>query len=170
MHPECGRWGGRFRPTGAGVGYIDTADRNDGKDDSFWTVARWRQSYQNALWARMEWSTRPFAEANHEPVAVCNGDRGRRVMTIHAAPGTTVRLSAAGSTNPDGNALSYKWRVYREAGAFVGKLAIAGSDQRDAAIVLPVDAAGTTIHVILEVTDDGKPPLTAYRRVMVDVK
>jgi hypothetical protein len=32
---------------------------------------------------------------------------------------------------------------------------------------MPADAAGKTIHVILEATDDGDPPLTRYRRIIV---
>jgi hypothetical protein len=35
---------------------------------------------------------------------------------------------------------------------------------------VPDDARDKTIHIILQVTDDGDPPLTRYRRVVVDVK
>jgi hypothetical protein len=35
------------------------------------------------------------------------------------------------------------------------------------ALRLPADAAGKTIHVVLEVTDAGTPPLTRYRRLVV---
>jgi len=34
-------------------------------------------------------------------------------------------------------------------------------------IAIPENAAGKTIHIILELTDDGSPALTAYRRVIV---
>jgi hypothetical protein len=34
---------------------------------------------------------------------------------------------------------------------------------------VPTDAVGKSIHVICEVTDDGVPPLTAYRRVVINV-
>lgn len=169
-HPEWGGWGGRFRSTGHGANYIDAADRHAGKDDSLWTVARWRQACQNAFQARMEWCVKPFAEANHEPVAACNGDRSRRVLMIDAEAGTTVRLSAAGSADPDGNRLHYRWWVYREAGTYPGEMTITGGDREDATLALPADAAGKSVHVVLEVTDDGNPPLTAYRRIVLNVK
>jgi hypothetical protein len=39
-----------------------------------------------------------------------------------------------------------------------------------ARLVVPDDAAGTTIHVILSATDSGEPPLTRYRRAILNVK
>jgi hypothetical protein len=36
-------------------------------------------------------------------------------------------------------------------------------------VTVPKEASGRTIHVILEVTDTGKPPLVAYRRVILTV-
>ncbi|MHC4521582.1 MAG: hypothetical protein ACYTAS_23570 [Planctomycetota bacterium] len=35
------------------------------------------------------------------------------------------------------------------------------------AVHVPADAAGKTIHIILQVTDDGDPPLTRYRRAIL---
>jgi hypothetical protein len=35
------------------------------------------------------------------------------------------------------------------------------------AVAVPPDALGTTIHVILVVSDDGDPPLTRYRRIVI---
>jgi hypothetical protein len=38
-------------------------------------------------------------------------------------------------------------------------------------LVVPANAAsGQTIHVILQVTDDGNPPLTRYQRVVITCK
>jgi hypothetical protein len=38
-----------------------------------------------------------------------------------------------------------------------------------ATLLAPADLKpGQTIHVICEVSDDGKPPLTRYRRVIVE--
>ena len=34
----------------------------------------------------------------------------------------------------------------------------------------PTDAAGTTIHVILQVSDHGQPALTRYRRMVIEVR
>ena len=59
--------------------------------------------------------------------------------------------------------------MYQEAGTYWADAPIRGADTAQAVVVAPKDASGRTIHVILEVTDDGQPPLTAYRRVIVKV-
>jgi len=110
-----------------------------------------------------------YAQANHNPVAVCNGDRTRKVLEIAADPGDTVKLGAAGSSDPDGNKLSYRWSVYREAGSYWDEAPIRGADATEAVVTVPEKASGRTIHVILEIVDDGDPPLTAYRRVILEV-
>lgn len=37
-------------------------------------------------------------------------------------------------------------------------------------VIIPDDARGKNFHVILVLTDDGVPSLTAYRRFVIDVK
>jgi hypothetical protein len=37
-------------------------------------------------------------------------------------------------------------------------------------IIVPEDAGGTTIHIVLTATDSGEPPLTRYRRAILNVK
>ena len=169
MHPEWGNWGGRFRKSGRGNEYVDTVDLWRGRRDSRLTVARWRQAYQNEFEARMDWCVKPRQQANHTPVAVCNDDNGIDVLHIDAMPGGRVELNAKGSSDPDGDRLSYTWWVYPEAGSYWAEAEIEGSRQASAAVRVPKEAAGRTIHVILEATDDGQPPLTAYRRVIVHV-
>jgi hypothetical protein len=117
----------------------------------------------------MDWCVEPYAEANHEPTAVCNGDRTRRVLEIETDPGARVQVSAAGSSDSDSDALTYKWWVYREAGSYWSEAPIRGADKPEAVVTVPKEAAGRTIHVVLEVTDTGEPPLTAYRRVIFTV-
>jgi len=168
-HPEWGNWGGRFRPSGRGAEYIDAADAWRDRTDPRLTVARWRQAYQNAFQARMDWCVKPYKQANHEPVAVCNGDKSRRVLKIDTSPGRKVRLSAAGSSDPDGDKLSYTWWVYKEAGTYWGEAATTGGNAVNAVVTVPREAAGTTIHVVLEVADSGRPPLTTYRRAVLRI-
>jgi hypothetical protein len=91
----------------------------------------------------------------------------RAVVRLTARPGGAVRLDAAGSTDPDGNRLSFRWYVYPEAGTYSAPLSVENATAREAVLRLPADAAGKSVHVILEVTDDGSPPLTGYRRVVV---
>jgi len=168
-HPEWGNWGGRFRRSGRGNEYIPAEDRRGGRPDMLYTIHRWRRAYQNAFEARMDWCVKPYEECNHEPVAVCNGDRGRSVLEIAADPGATVKLSAAGSSDPDGDKLSYKWWVYREAGTYLGEVPIREADAVKAMVTVPKNASGRTIHIILEVVDNGKPALTAYRRIILKI-
>ena len=168
-HPEWGNWGGRFRRSGRGNEYIPAEDRSNGRLDMLYTIHRWRRAYQNAFEARMDWCVKSYERRNHEPVAVCNGDKSRGVLQIPADPGGNVKLSAAGSSDPDGDTLSYKWWVYKEAGTYWGEAPIRGSEAVEAVVTVPKNASGRTIHVILEVIDNGKPVLTAYRRVILKV-
>ena len=71
------------------------------------------------------------------------------------------------SPDPDDDALRYRWYVYAEPGSFRGAVAIREADTATALLDMPEGAAGQTIHVILEVTDSGSPPLTRYRRVLI---
>ncbi|UCD50869.1 MAG: hypothetical protein JSW27_25510 [Phycisphaerales bacterium] len=36
-------------------------------------------------------------------------------------------------------------------------------------VQIPADATGKTIHIVLSVTDDDTPPLTRYRRIIIEV-
>ena len=167
--PSQGNWGGRFVRSGQGHEYLPAADILDGQRDLLASIHRWRPAYQNSFQARLEWCDRLFEEANHEPVAHCNGDASLRVLHMTAEPGGKVKLSAAGSSDPDGDRLTYRWWTYREAGTYWNEPDIAGAADIDAVVTIPEDAAGRTIHIILEVTDTGRPPLTAYRRVVIEV-
>lgn len=167
--PEWGNWGGRFRKSGRGNEYIPAEDLRDGTPDMLYTIHRWREAYQNAFQARMDWCIKPFDQANHEPAAVVAGDRTRRVLQLDTEPDADVRLTAAGSSDPDGDALRYRWWVYPEAGSYWAAPRIRGSDKPEAVVSVPDEASGRTIHVILEVVDTGDPPLVAYRRVVLKV-
>jgi len=168
-HPEWGNWGGRFRKSGRGNEYIPAEDLRNGTPDMLYTIHRWREAYQNAFQARMDWCILPYNQANHEPVAVVAGDHTHRVLQLDTEPGAQVRLTAAGSSDPDGDALRYRWWVYPEAGSYWAAPPIRGSDKPEAVVSVPAEASGRTIHVILEVTDTGNPPLVAYRRMVLNV-
>jgi hypothetical protein len=169
-HPEWGNWGGRFRRSGRGNEYIPAEDQRDGRPDMLYTIHRWRRAYQNAFGARMDWCVKSYKECNHEPAAVCNGDKSRGVLRITVDPGGSVKLSAAGSSDPDSDMLSHKWWVYKEAGTYWDEAPIRGANAVEAVVNVPKNASGRTIHVILEVVDDGIPSLTTYRRVILKVR
>lgn len=169
-HPEWGNWGGRFERSGRGQEFVGASDIRDGVPDGLYPIHRWRTAYQNAFEARMDWCVKPVAEANHAPVARLNGDASRCVLPIATDPKARVKLSAAGSSDPDGDALKFRWWTYVEAGTYWDAPPICGADTAEAVVTIPAEASGRTIHVILEVTDAGKPPLVAYRRAVLQVR
>jgi hypothetical protein len=160
--PTWGSWGGRF--TGPHPQYTDAVDTVGGVTSERATVYRWRPAYQAAFQARMAWCHTSYDEANHEPEARLAGPPRREVQ-----PGEEVVLDASGSTDPDGDRLSFRWWVYPEPGTYRGPLTIGDAQEPVARVVAPAVERPETIHVILEVTDDGEPRLTSYRRVVVTV-
>ena len=89
---------------------------------------------------------------------------------------SACHLSAAGSSDPDGNALSYQWFYYGEPSTAplsnsraVVALAIDNATGREASFTAPQVTKPETLHIVLAVTDNGQPKLTRYRRVIVSV-
>jgi hypothetical protein len=79
-------------------------------------------------------------------------------------------LNAGSSTDMDGDSLTYMWMFYPEAGSYRGtipQLADSGSPQTS--FVAPEVDTTETIHLLVAVTDNGTPPLTRYRRVIVTI-
>ena len=139
------------------------------------TIWRWREAYQNDFSARMDWTIKPYDEANHPPVPSLD-----HPDYIKVKPGERVDLSATSSSDPDGDALSFEWFVYEEAGTRIMsnsrtgiKHDIVGFDGPRAWLEVKTSRVmppGTgTMHVILAVTDHGSPRLTRYKRVIIDV-
>jgi hypothetical protein len=57
-----------------------------------------------------------------------------------------------------------------EAGTYSGNIEINNADSPKAIITIPANAAGKSIHIICEITDNGTPVLTGYRRVVITPK
>jgi hypothetical protein len=131
---------------------------------------RWREAYTNDFKARMDWCIAGYAHANHHPVAVFMGDENRTICRVKASAGETLSLDASGTRDPDGNALSIRWYTYPEAGTYKGTVPILSESATVAKMTVPPDSKEKQIHVILEVTDQSAiAPLTAYRRIVIDV-
>jgi hypothetical protein len=166
-HPEWGGWGGRFVNV-RGRLYRDAPDTVGDVTDARATVWRWRPAFQADFRARLRWCTAgTFRSANHNPVAVLNGDRSRAAVALRARPGETVRLSAEGSRDPDGDALHARWFVYPEAGTYRGDVSLSATEGLTTQFTAPRVTEPQTVHVILEVRDDGDPGLYAFRRAVV---
>jgi len=173
-HPGWGCWGGRFRAYGTGTNfYVDAGDEYPNASSPAaqkqWTVGRWSRQANLDFAARMDWCVKDYAQANHNPKAHLNGDDATDVIKMTVNPGQRVTLSADGSTDPDGDDLRYHWWQYEEADSYEGAVKITGANSRNASFKVPSVNTPGTIHIILEVTDNGNPNLTNYRRLVVNV-
>lgn len=129
------------------------------------TLWRWRDDFQNDFAARMDWTTRSYAEANHPPLPVLDHPH---TFTVRSGEG--FGLSALGTTDPDGDSLSYYWFNYPEAGSLKAAVPIEGAENAIGAwVIAPNVEQPETLHFILRVTDKGRPPLSRYARVIVTV-
>jgi len=163
-HPSYGGWGGRF--------VREKGTKNvwrGAQDDGSWSkpIWRWSEAFQNDWAARADWCVKSFAETNHNPRVVVNGVAGKSIARIQAIPGSTVKLSAAGSSDPDGDSLSYKWWYYKEPSTYSDEVRINNAGADKASLKVPYDSQANEFHIILTVRDNGSPNLFAYRRVIV---
>lgn len=178
---EQGGWGGRFSlKKQAGIRSMKPVT-NEGEFDEYLmygntpdaakAIKRWSTSYDNDFQARMDWSiTNKYADANHHPIAVVNRDSTRRVLEVSASAGTDLMLNAEGSSDPDQDLLSYSWSFYKDPSSYDGSVKIEGSNSAKATLKIPADATGKSLHIILELHDNGEPNLYAFRRVIVNAK
>lgn len=186
-HPHWGSWGGRYGYVAPDYGlWTDIDDTVAGCDgtpvtDNKATIWRWRTAFQNDFLARMIWSVTPaYEQANHNPNLVLNGIPGKAPVELRASAGEAITLSARGSSDPDGNRLTYRWWQYMEPTRNLNPpvLDITGADTEEVRVVAPPTTRPAPnapmpdeceYHVILEVTDDGCPPLKSYRRAVITV-
>src|SRR5204863_3607941 len=136
MNPTFGGWGGRYvwrqfygetRPswTQGGDAYPgkdnskDTVVGTDGKSytSDQATIWRWRQAFQHDFAARMDWTVKDVAQANHNPDVIVNGVEGKAPLMLDATVGSPVSLDAGKSRDRDGNGLQFSWFFYAEAGS-----------------------------------------------------
>lgn len=204
-NPSWGGWGGRYvfrQPYGethpiwtqGGDAFARTTSKDAvvGSDGATHvsnqaTIWRWREAFQHDFAARMDWTIKPYAQANHAPEIVVNGQAGTGALRVAVKEGEQFTLSATGTRDPDGQRLHFKWFAYPEAGfSAVGRMAdveVTANDSSEASVFarascraewLPRPASMTCdegeAHIILAVTDEGRPALTSYRRIIVTVR
>lgn len=170
--PTWGSWAGRYGVREDAVGkpyyWANQVDAWNGVTNRDNTLARWAAHLQNDFRARLDWCVQPFKAANHPPRVIVNEDNSTEVLRIHARPGQELVLDAQATKDPDGDAVRFNWLVYPEPGTYRGRVSVQSSNEPLARVRVPEDAAGKTFHLVLLATDDGAPPLTRYRRVVVE--
>ena len=193
-HPNYGGWGGRyefylppFEDSNTGMFRRENWPKDEPETRAIWTNAsdsivspldkksyvgnsetiwRWRRDFQNDFAARMIWTTRNFNECNHPPIPMlAHSDH----LTVKS--GEQFHLNASGTSDPDGDSISYLWFQYPEAGTYKGIASLRpySPNLYDLPVTAPVVDSVQTMHFILKVTDKGTPPLTRYKRVIVTV-
>jgi hypothetical protein len=128
------------------------------------TLWRWRDDFQNDFAARMDWTTKSWAEANHPPVPVLD-----HPGTLTVSSGKGFPLSARATSDPDGDSLSFFWFHYPEAGSLRVRVAAGAENSAAVWVEAPKVEKPETAHFILRVTDKGSPPLSRYARVIVTI-
>lgn len=126
------------------------------------TLWRWRDAFQNDFAARMDWTTQPYDAANHPPIPPPGEE-----ITVRS--GEYFTLDGSGTTDPDGDALSFLWFQYPEAGTYADPIGLSAENLYRLFVRAPEVEAPETTHFILAVTDKGVPPLTRYKRVVVNI-
>jgi hypothetical protein len=197
-HPDWGGWGGRyelFKPVFANLRRGNSGVPFEPETRAIWTNAvdsftpylssdfgriikldtvhfkdykvtlwRWRDDFQNDFAARMNWCTKSYSEANHPPIPILGGSNE---ITVKSGDG--FGLDASGSTDPDGDNLSFLWFSYPEAGSYKQPIITSAENSHKLYLVAPQVEKKETAHIILKVMDKGVPALSRYKRIIVTI-
>ena len=161
-NPEYGGWGGRFVKTDLFENvYKDAVDNGD----KLQSLRMWIDDVNNDFQARMDWCiASSYAGANHQPTIQFTGKADRSVKS-----GESVTLNCEGTKDPDGDNITYRWWPYKEAGTYDGEVELDGSNRSKITFTAPKVSKAATVHILLEVADDGDPVLKSYQRFIINV-
>ena len=197
--PSYGGWGGRFGKAGDKLYSNNVVDYDiyTKQNEAQYTLTRWITDMQNDFAGRIEWTlTSDDKVVNHAPSAsVIQG----LDITARAGENVTLTASAydkdgdnlsykwwryfEADTYNDGASLGDAEEVKFGTMLFnvtqkvtsgeksLNKISLTGADTKEVSFTVPSDAkSGDTIHIILEVKDDGKHTLKSYQRVIITVE
>lgn len=167
--PTQGNWGGYFAWMQSPDKTTDCYSNKKGSpifDISTKYAAYFYPAEFNDFASRMDWAKN--GKGNRNPVVVVNSDKTLNVLTTYPSLGATVKLDASKSFDPDGDKLNFKWWILPEAGTYANAVTMANTNSSRVTVDVPTDSAGKSFHVICEVTDNGTPNLTSYRRVIFE--
>lgn len=159
--PTYGGWGGRFvKFEGAPNTFIDATENGD----KLLSLKRWIEDINNDFEARMDWCVKGYDKANHQPKVKTKGDKN---ITIKS--GKKLRFDAGKTKDPDGDEIKFKWWQYKEPGSFDGLVELETTNSKTVTFRAPRVSKPETIHLILEVSDNGSPSLKGYQRLIIEV-
>ena len=184
-HPPKWHYQAETRPI-----WTDAEDEVTGVDGKRYrsnqaTIWRWREAYQHDFAARMDWTVSSrYEQANHHPQIVLSVNRAYQPPSNNGASrfdflqpvelrvnsGQQIELDARQSADPDSDELQFLWFPYREAGTFPGEVEITEATKARAKLTAPQVTAPQTVHIVLQVRDNGEPSLCAYRRIILNVE
>ncbi|TNF42464.1 MAG: DUF1593 domain-containing protein, partial [Bacteroidetes bacterium] len=160
-HPTYGGWGGRFTKFNQFEKvYTDAKDDGDIKK----SLRHWVEDANRDFQARMDWCVQSFKDANHPPIVQIN-----QKEDIEVKGGNTVSIDAGKTNDPDGDELEFKWWQYKDAGSYNGMADIKNANSDKISLTAPKVSNPETIHIILEVSDNGSPMLKGYQRIIINV-
>ena len=181
--PHYGGWGGRFSSQKVagirGMDWVTRAGLDETKYDPYLmipaaeeggnAISIWKEAIYNDFAARMSWcASSNFNDVNHHPVVVVNNRKGlRRIIRSHQT-GSVQFFNPRQSYDPDGDKLSYNWIFYREASAYKGDLSMKVLKNGILKVKIPQHEENGSVHLILEVKDNGSPALTSYKRIVIN--
>ncbi|MDO3387890.1 DUF1593 domain-containing protein [Gilvimarinus sp. SDUM040013] len=166
--PSWGGWGGYFEwaitPDEETYALTNHEDIEAGK-----ISRKYEEKFYPAIFndfvARMDWVEN--GSGNRNPVATVDGDQSLSPLMKTPTAGSSITLDGSASFDPDGDNIKVSWWILPEAGTYQKEVEIQGDEKGRVSVTIPSDAVGQSFHIIMEVTDDGTPALTSYRRVIV---
>ena len=199
-NPSYGGWGGRFGKFEGNRAINDALDYNPvtKKFDSVYSLSRWFNDMQNDFAARADWCVADdFSKANHAPKIEkgkenISAKAGQKItLTAKATDPDGDKLSyywwryfeadtyqddkrekPAIQKNTLGDSdflISMSRELLPDEKLYT--IMLEGETTPKVSFTVPADAkVGDTIHIILEVQDDGAHNLKAYKRFIVTVK
>lgn len=163
LDPTQGSWGNRFtNMDGFPDGYYHTCTHDASE------LTRWNGEVKNSFQNRLQWSVKNPEEVNHEPIAIVNGDKSNKIISLYVKPGKSITLDATKSSDPDRNNLTFKWFRYNQADTYDGSLELDDPTNPFQILIVPSDLNDKNLHLVLEVRDNGTPELVSYRRVIIN--
>jgi hypothetical protein len=113
----------------------------------------------------MDWCVRSPADTNHPPEARLAGPADRLIKA-----GETIVFDASGSSDPDGDELSYSWWIYDDIVPCDAAMEMAGVQEPVFRLTVGEVDEPQDLHVVVTVTDGGEPGLTRYARSVVRIE